>query len=82
MSSIVELPFAMIRALLNIVAAEVEPVKFSVLEMWLFVIVNMNRKLPPSSQPAWSARLNLIKPFAGHEAAELGAKVAARRAVM
>ena len=82
MSSIVEEPFAIIRTLLNIVAAEVEPVKFSADETWLFVIVKINRKVPESSQPAWSARLNLMSPFAGQEAAELGANVASRRAVM
>jgi hypothetical protein len=52
MSSIVAEPFAMIRTLLNIVAAEVEPVKFSADVTWLFVIVNMSRTVPPSNQPA------------------------------
>ena len=49
-----------------------------------FVIVKMRRTVPPSSHPAWSARLKRTSrtPDGFHEDAELGEKDTALRAVM
>ena len=89
MSSSIALPFAMIRMRRNMQAGDVLlGTKLFVTPAVgvgpRFVIVKMRRTVPPSSHPAWSARLKRTSrtPDGFQEDAELGEKDTALRAVM